>query len=150
MRLSGYLARELDHRLCLFGVLWERTDSAKRIQHQEGSDAPIRDRAGRILGQHIAKNLLARAEPERVQHGDAARQVRLYGGCTRIRKIYVADLAMPCLALVFIMAKRRDSRESATAIATLLKRTAPGVRQRAHLLKIKLARSPPGPKPKGK
>ena len=57
---------------------------------------------------------------------------------------------MPCLALVFIMAKRRDSRESATAIATLLKRTAPGVRQRAHLLKIKLARSPPGPKPKGK
>ncbi len=34
--------------------------------------------------------------------------------------------------------------ESAVAIATLLKRTAPGVRKRAHLLKIKLARSPPG------
>jgi hypothetical protein len=40
--------------------------------------------------------------------------------------------------------------ESATAIATLLKRTAAGVRKRAHLLKIKLARSPPGPKSKGK
>ncbi|MDX6456301.1 MAG: hypothetical protein QOD48_2408 [Gaiellaceae bacterium] len=40
--------------------------------------------------------------------------------------------------------------ESAAAIATLLKRSAPGVRKRAHLLKIKLARSPPGPKPKGK
>ena len=40
--------------------------------------------------------------------------------------------------------------ESATAIATLLKRTAPGVRMRAHLLKIKLARSPPGPKAKAK
>src|SRR5260221_10832516 len=48
--------------------------------------------AGRILGQHIAENLLARTEPERVQHGDAARQIRLHGGCTRIRKIYVADL----------------------------------------------------------
>jgi probable addiction module antidote protein len=40
--------------------------------------------------------------------------------------------------------------ESATAIATLLKRTAARVHQRAHLLKIKLARSPPGPKPKRK
>jgi len=39
--------------------------------------------------------------------------------------------------------------ESATAIATLLKRKAAGVHQRAHLL-IKLARSPPGPKPKWK
>jgi probable addiction module antidote protein len=38
--------------------------------------------------------------------------------------------------------------ESATAIATLLKRKAAGVHKRAHLLKIKLARSPPGPKPK--
>jgi hypothetical protein len=46
-----------------------------------------------------------------VQHGDAARQVRLYGGCTRIRKIYFADVAMPCVALVFTLAKRRDSRE---------------------------------------
>jgi hypothetical protein len=32
--------------------------------------------------------------------------------------------------------------ESATAIAALLKRKAAGVHQRAHLLKIKLARSP--------
>jgi probable addiction module antidote protein len=40
--------------------------------------------------------------------------------------------------------------ESATAIATLLKRKAAGVHKRAHLLKIKLARSPPGPKPKRK
>jgi hypothetical protein len=38
--------------------------------------------------------------------------------------------------------------ESAVAIATLLKRSAPGVRKRAHLLKIKLARSQPAPKPK--
>jgi hypothetical protein len=40
--------------------------------------------------------------------------------------------------------------ESAAAIATLLKRKAAGVHQRAHLLEIKLARSPPGPKPKWK
>ena len=40
--------------------------------------------------------------------------------------------------------------ESATAIATLLKRKAAGVHQRAHLLEIKLARSPPGPKANGK
>jgi hypothetical protein len=40
--------------------------------------------------------------------------------------------------------------ESATAIATLLKRTAAVVHHRAHLLEIKLARSPPGPKTKGK
>jgi hypothetical protein len=40
--------------------------------------------------------------------------------------------------------------ESAAAIATLLKRTPDAVRKRAHLLKIKLARSPPGPKPKAK
>src|ERR1700736_537702 len=32
---GGYLARGLDHRLCPFSVLWKRTDSAKRIQHQE-------------------------------------------------------------------------------------------------------------------
>src|SRR3979490_1304138 len=38
--------------------------------------------------------------------------------------------------------------ESATAIATLLKRKAAGVHQRAHLLEIRLARSPPGPKRK--
>jgi hypothetical protein len=38
--------------------------------------------------------------------------------------------------------------ESATVNATLLKRKAAGVHQRAHL--IKLARSPPGPKPKWK
>ena len=39
--------------------------------------------------------------------------------------------------------------ESATtAIATLLKRKAAGVHQRAHLLEIRLARSLPGPKPK--
>ncbi len=40
--------------------------------------------------------------------------------------------------------------ESTTAIATLLKRTPDAVRKRAHSLKIKLARSPPGPKAKGK
>ena len=40
--------------------------------------------------------------------------------------------------------------ESATAIATLLKRKAAGVHQRAHLLEIKLARSPAGPKRKWK
>jgi hypothetical protein len=40
--------------------------------------------------------------------------------------------------------------ESAAAIARRLKRTVSGVRKRAHLLKIKLARSPPGPKTKGK
>ncbi len=34
--------------------------------------------------------------------------------------------------------------ESTTAIATLLKRTPDAVRKRAHSLKIKLARSPPG------
>jgi hypothetical protein len=32
----------------------------------------------------------------------------------------------------------------------LLKRKAAGVYQRAHVLEIKLARSPPGPKTKGK
>jgi hypothetical protein len=40
--------------------------------------------------------------------------------------------------------------ESAAAIATLLKRSHHAVRKRAHLLEIKLARSPPGPKTKGK
>jgi hypothetical protein len=40
--------------------------------------------------------------------------------------------------------------ESAGAIATVLKRTPDAVRRRAHLLKTKLARLPPGPKPKGK
>jgi hypothetical protein len=40
--------------------------------------------------------------------------------------------------------------ESAAAIATLLKRTPDAVRKRAHLLKIKLARSQPGLKAKGK
>ena len=40
--------------------------------------------------------------------------------------------------------------ESATAIATLLKRKAAVVRQRAHLLEIRLARSQPGRKPKWK
>ena len=39
--------------------------------------------------------------------------------------------------------------ESTTAIATLLKHTPGAVRRRAHLLKIKLARSPPGLKAKG-
>jgi hypothetical protein len=38
--------------------------------------------------------------------------------------------------------------ESAAAIATLLKHTPHAVRKRAHLLKIKLARSPPGQKAK--
>jgi hypothetical protein len=40
--------------------------------------------------------------------------------------------------------------ESTTAIATLLKRTAATVHHRAHLLEIKLARSPAGPKRKWK
>jgi hypothetical protein len=40
--------------------------------------------------------------------------------------------------------------ESATAIATLLKRKAAGVHQRAHILEIRLARSLPGAKPKWK
>jgi hypothetical protein len=40
--------------------------------------------------------------------------------------------------------------ESTAAIATLLKRTPDAVRSRARLLKIKLARSPPGLKAKGK
>ncbi len=40
--------------------------------------------------------------------------------------------------------------ESATAISTLLKRSHHAVRKRAHLLEIKLARSPPGLKAKGK
>jgi hypothetical protein len=40
--------------------------------------------------------------------------------------------------------------ESAAAIAALLKRIAPGVRKRAQFLKINLARSQPGPKPKRK
>jgi hypothetical protein len=40
--------------------------------------------------------------------------------------------------------------ESTAAIATLLKRTPHAVRKRARLLKIKLARSPPGRKAKGK
>jgi hypothetical protein len=40
--------------------------------------------------------------------------------------------------------------ESAVAIATRLKRSPHAVRKRAHLLKIKLARSQPGPTPKRK
>jgi hypothetical protein len=40
--------------------------------------------------------------------------------------------------------------ESVAAIATLLKRTPNAVRKRAHLLKIKLARSQPGLKAKRK
>jgi len=40
--------------------------------------------------------------------------------------------------------------ESTTAIATLLKHTPEAVRRRARLLKIKLARSQPGLKAKGK
>jgi len=40
--------------------------------------------------------------------------------------------------------------ESAAAIATLLKRSPDAVRKRARLLKIKLARSPPGPQANGK
>ena len=40
--------------------------------------------------------------------------------------------------------------DSAVAIATLLKCTPEAVRRRARLLKIKLARSPPGLKAKGK
>jgi len=40
--------------------------------------------------------------------------------------------------------------ESATAIATLLKRKAAAVQQHARILEIKLARSPPGPKLKWK
>jgi hypothetical protein len=40
--------------------------------------------------------------------------------------------------------------ESTTAIATLLKHTPGAVRRRAHLLKIKLARSPPGLKARSK
>jgi hypothetical protein len=40
--------------------------------------------------------------------------------------------------------------ESAAAIAALLKRIAPGVRKRAQFLKINLARSQTGPKPKRK
>jgi hypothetical protein len=45
---------------------------------------------------------------------------------------------------------RSMGAESAAAIATLLKRTPDAVRKRAHLLKIKLARSQPGLKAKGK
>jgi hypothetical protein len=40
--------------------------------------------------------------------------------------------------------------ESVAAIATLLKRSPHSVRKRAYSLKIKLARSLPGPTPKGK
>jgi hypothetical protein len=40
--------------------------------------------------------------------------------------------------------------ESTAAIASLLKCTPEAVRRRARLLKIKLARSPPGQKAKGK
>ena len=40
--------------------------------------------------------------------------------------------------------------ESAAMIAKPLKRSADSVRKRAHLLKIKLARFPSGPKPKAK
>ena len=40
--------------------------------------------------------------------------------------------------------------ESTTAIATLVMHTPDAVRKRAHLLKIKLARSQPGLKAKGK
>jgi hypothetical protein len=40
--------------------------------------------------------------------------------------------------------------ESAAAISTLLKRSHHAVRSRAKVLKIKLARSPPGRKGKGK
>jgi len=40
--------------------------------------------------------------------------------------------------------------ESAAAISTLLKRSPHAVRKRAKVLKIKLARSQPGRKPKGK
>jgi hypothetical protein len=40
--------------------------------------------------------------------------------------------------------------ESAAAIAALLKRTPDAVRKRAHLLKMKLIRSQPGPKPRWK
>jgi hypothetical protein len=40
--------------------------------------------------------------------------------------------------------------ESASAISTLLNRAPHAVRRQAHLLNITLARSPPGPKTKGK
>jgi hypothetical protein len=43
-----------------------------------------------------------------------------------------------------------DSKMDRALIAWNLKRTVSAVSKRAHLLKIKLARSQPGPTPKGK
>jgi len=73
-------------------------------------------------------------EPETV--GDTARR----------RAILVGDHGADPMA-PRMLRSMGTAGESATAIATLLKRKAAGVHQRARILEIRLARSPPGPKP---
>ncbi len=70
-------------------------------EHRHG-DAPVRHGAARVGGRGLLEGPFGGVEPEGVQHGDAAFEVRLRGRRARRRELHAAD-ALGGVAVVVVL-----------------------------------------------
>jgi len=93
-RLRADLPAPIDRRLRALGPLRRRADAGQGVRHQDGGDAPRRDRAGRIPGQDLQESFLGLGIPERVEHRDRALEAILHCGAARVLEVDLAELSL--------------------------------------------------------
>ena len=76
------------------GERLRRRRPGERIAEQVHRDAPVGDRAAGILLRDGHERVRGRLEPEGVEHGDRALEVRLNRGAARSRETHRADLVV--------------------------------------------------------
>ena len=80
----------VDRRLRLLGPLGRRALPCQRIRHEYRSDPPRRDRALRIILEHVTEGLLPGRVPEGMQHGHGSLESRLHFRIATGRERYLA------------------------------------------------------------
>ena len=93
-----------------FRLLGSGTRAGQRIGHQQRGDAPIRDPAGGILFQDIAKCLFPGGVPEGMQHRDPTGQLRLDLRATGIREGSLAKFPVVMAGVLVVRQRRADSQ----------------------------------------
>ena len=93
LRARADVARVLEGRDGLLRARGRGARAGERVAHEDRGQAPCRDGALRVLGEHVFEGLLARAVPKRVQHRHAAFEFGLHLLAAGVRERDLAEAA---------------------------------------------------------
>ena len=111
LRLRAHLAAAFDGGLRARRVLGGSALAAQRVGHQDGGEAPGRDRAAVVFLRHFLEGLFRRRVPEGMQHRDGALQLRLHRRAAGIGELHLAELFLRRAVLVVGQRGRDGERQ---------------------------------------